>query len=324
MLILTPQDGAAAAAAVDEARAAGVKVIANDRLILDTAVRRLLRDVRQRWGGRGPGPVVDRPGRDHEGQQPLPVRRCRLRQQLLPVPRGRLGAAPAQDRRRHVRDQELEHGRRRSRANPTLTRDQEAAIIGQVTTNWDYGIARSLAEANLLADPGRSRAPSSSWPRTTPPLAPSRKPFAARPGRQLGLRDGPGRRQGVGPAPHRRHPGHDRLQGPRARATAPSPRPWRSSRAARPSTTTTFDNGTIDVPMTRRRSRRGHQGQPPGRADRLGLLPGQRLHRILAGQAITEDQAPFGRLCVPRMGRFDCGGRYWARTSDLTDVNRAL
>ena len=36
VLILTPQDGAAASAAADEAKAAGVSVIANDRLILDT------------------------------------------------------------------------------------------------------------------------------------------------------------------------------------------------------------------------------------------------------------------------------------------------
>jgi putative multiple sugar transport system substrate-binding protein len=36
VLILTPQDGAAAAAAADAARAAGVKVISYDRLILNT------------------------------------------------------------------------------------------------------------------------------------------------------------------------------------------------------------------------------------------------------------------------------------------------
>ena len=36
VLILTPQDGAAAAAAAEEARAAGIKVIAYDRLILNT------------------------------------------------------------------------------------------------------------------------------------------------------------------------------------------------------------------------------------------------------------------------------------------------
>ncbi|MGA2505806.1 MAG: substrate-binding domain-containing protein, partial [Anaerolineales bacterium] len=37
VLIICPQDGAAAAAAVDEAHAAGVKVISYDRLILNTA-----------------------------------------------------------------------------------------------------------------------------------------------------------------------------------------------------------------------------------------------------------------------------------------------
>ena len=36
MIIICPQDGTAAAAAADEARAAGVKVISYDRLILDT------------------------------------------------------------------------------------------------------------------------------------------------------------------------------------------------------------------------------------------------------------------------------------------------
>jgi putative multiple sugar transport system substrate-binding protein len=48
VLILTPQDGAAAAAAAEAARDAGVKVIAYDRLILG---RRLLCDVRQRRRG---------------------------------------------------------------------------------------------------------------------------------------------------------------------------------------------------------------------------------------------------------------------------------
>ncbi|TLN20216.1 substrate-binding domain-containing protein, partial [bacterium] len=33
--------------------------------------------------------------------------------------------------------------------NATLTRDQESKIIGQVTTNWDFTVAKTLAEANL-------------------------------------------------------------------------------------------------------------------------------------------------------------------------------
>ena len=33
----------------------------------------------------------------------------------------------------------------------TLTRDEMAKIIGQVTTNWDFNTAKNLAEANLTA-----------------------------------------------------------------------------------------------------------------------------------------------------------------------------
>ena len=36
-------------------------------------------------------------------------------------------------------------------SKPTLTRDEEAKIIGQTTTNWDFAVAKNLAEANLTA-----------------------------------------------------------------------------------------------------------------------------------------------------------------------------
>ena len=35
--------------------------------------------------------------------------------------------------------------------NPTLTRDQQDRIIGQITTNWDVNTARYLAQSNLMA-----------------------------------------------------------------------------------------------------------------------------------------------------------------------------
>ena len=35
--------------------------------------------------------------------------------------------------------------------NATLTRDQMAKIIGQITTNWDFNTAKNLAESNLTA-----------------------------------------------------------------------------------------------------------------------------------------------------------------------------
>ncbi|MDR1600201.1 MAG: sugar-binding protein [Oscillospiraceae bacterium] len=34
---------------------------------------------------------------------------------------------------------------------PKLTRDQQAAIIGQITTDWDFNVAKSKAEAHLTA-----------------------------------------------------------------------------------------------------------------------------------------------------------------------------
>ena len=52
VLIICPQDGTAAAAAAEEAQAAGVKVISYDRLILRHGCGGLLRDLRQHRGGR--------------------------------------------------------------------------------------------------------------------------------------------------------------------------------------------------------------------------------------------------------------------------------
>ena len=59
-----------------------------------------------------------------------------------------------------------------------LTRDEQAKIIGQITTNWDFNTAKNLAEANLTSPEPRTRARSSSWPRTTAPPAPSPTPSA--------------------------------------------------------------------------------------------------------------------------------------------------
>jgi putative multiple sugar transport system substrate-binding protein len=39
----------------------------------------------------------------------------------------------------------------------TLTRDEQAQIIGQITTNWDFNTAKNLAEANLTAAPAEDK-----------------------------------------------------------------------------------------------------------------------------------------------------------------------
>jgi putative multiple sugar transport system substrate-binding protein len=38
-----------------------------------------------------------------------------------------------------------------------LTRDEQASIIGQITTNWDFNTAKSLAESNLTANGGDAK-----------------------------------------------------------------------------------------------------------------------------------------------------------------------
>jgi putative multiple sugar transport system substrate-binding protein len=59
------------------------------------------------------------------------------------------------------------------KTRPTLTRDEQAKIIGQVTTNWDFNTAKNLAEANLTAATAADKGGCSSWPRMTAPRAPS-------------------------------------------------------------------------------------------------------------------------------------------------------
>ena len=49
----------------------------------------------------------------------------------------------------------------------TLTRDEMAKIIGQVTTNWDLNTAKNLAEANLTVATAADKGKSSSWPQMT-------------------------------------------------------------------------------------------------------------------------------------------------------------
>jgi len=81
-----------------------------------------------------------------------------------------MGKDPAQDRRWHLCHQELEPSRGAA-GKPTLTRDEEGKIIGQVTTNWDFAVAKKIAQDNLTAATAATRARSSSSRRTTAPRA---------------------------------------------------------------------------------------------------------------------------------------------------------
>ena len=147
VLIICPQDGDAAAAAVEEARDAGVKVISYDRLITSTdAVDYYVTFDSVAVGAKQGQYLVD--GASGAGN-PL-----------------YLYAGAASDNNAFlffegawsVLQPKIADGtfviKNSSEAmalqdKATLTRDEMSKIIGQVTTNWDFNTAKNLAEANL-------------------------------------------------------------------------------------------------------------------------------------------------------------------------------
>ena len=149
VLIICPQDGTAAAAAAEAARAAGVKVISYDRLIRDTeAVDYYVTFDSIAVGAAQAQYLVDKATGTGN---PL-----------------YLYAGAASDNNAflffegawNVLQPKIADGtfviKNSSEAialqgTATLTRDEMSKIIGQVTTNWDFNTAKNLAEANLTA-----------------------------------------------------------------------------------------------------------------------------------------------------------------------------
>jgi putative multiple sugar transport system substrate-binding protein len=149
VLIICPHDGNAAAAAVEEARAAGVKVISYDRLITGTeAVDYYVTFDSVAVGAKQGQYLADRASGTGN---PL-----------------YLYAGAATDNNAflffegawNVLQPKIADGtfviKNSSEAvalqgKATLTRDEMSKIIGQITTNWDFNTAKNLAEANLTA-----------------------------------------------------------------------------------------------------------------------------------------------------------------------------
>jgi putative multiple sugar transport system substrate-binding protein len=149
VLIITPQDGTAAAAAVEEAKKAGVKVISYDRLVLNTdavdyyvtfdsnavgaAQAQYLIDKAQGTGN----PLYLYAGAASDNNAFLFFEGAweKLQPKIADgtfVIKNSSEAVGLKDK-------------------PTLTRDEESKIIGQITTNWDFNTAKNLAESNLTA-----------------------------------------------------------------------------------------------------------------------------------------------------------------------------
>ncbi|QPC85118.1 sugar-binding protein [Phototrophicus methaneseepsis] len=147
VLIITPHDGDAAAAAAEAASAAGVTVISYDRLITNTDAV----DYYVTFDSVAVGEAQAQYLVDHAEGQGNPLY---------------LYAGAASDNNAflffegawNVLQPKIADGTfyivNSSEAialqdQPELGRDQFAQIIGQITTNWDFNTAKNLAEANL-------------------------------------------------------------------------------------------------------------------------------------------------------------------------------
>jgi putative multiple sugar transport system substrate-binding protein len=169
VIIITPQDGTAAAAAAEAAKAADVKVISYDRLIRDTdAVNYYVTFDSLAVGAQQAQYLVD----NAEGTgNPL-----------------YLYAGAASDNNAFIFFQGAWEVLQPKIADGTfviknsseaealsgkadLSRDELAQIIGQITTNWDFNTAKNLAEANLTATTAEDKVMSSSWLRMMEPPA---------------------------------------------------------------------------------------------------------------------------------------------------------
>jgi len=149
VLIICPQDGTAAAAAADEANKAGAKVISYDRLIRETASV----DYYVTFDSVAVGAQQAQYLVDHAKGQGNPLylyAGAASDNNAFVFFQGAWGVLQPKiaDGTFVIKNSSEAVG---LQAKATLTRDEEAKIIGQVTTNWDFNTAKNLAEANLTA-----------------------------------------------------------------------------------------------------------------------------------------------------------------------------
>lgn len=155
VLIICPQDGSAAAAAAEAAREAGVTVISYDRLITDTeavdyyvtfdsvavgeAQAQYLADKATGTGN----PLYLYAGAATDNNAFLFFEGAWNVLQPLVAD----GTFVIKNSSEAVALQ----------GKATLTRDEMSNIIGQITTNWDFNVAKNLAEANLTVAPAEDK-----------------------------------------------------------------------------------------------------------------------------------------------------------------------
>jgi putative multiple sugar transport system substrate-binding protein len=147
VLIICPQDSTAAAAAAEAARAAGVKVVSYDRLITDTeAVDYYVTFDSISVGELQGGYLVDKATGEGNPLY-LYAGAATDNNAFLFFEGGWNALQPKIADGTFVIKNSSKAVALQDKA--TLTRDEMGDIIGQITTNWDFDDAKSLAEANL-------------------------------------------------------------------------------------------------------------------------------------------------------------------------------
>jgi putative multiple sugar transport system substrate-binding protein len=149
VIIITPHDGSAAAAAAEAARAAGVKVISYDRLILDTdAVDYYVTFDSNAVGAAQGQYLVDKASGTGNPLYLYAGAATDNNAFLFFEGAWNVLQPKIADGTFVIKNSSVAEG---LQDKAELTRDEMADIIGQITTDWDFNTAKNLAEANLTA-----------------------------------------------------------------------------------------------------------------------------------------------------------------------------
>jgi putative multiple sugar transport system substrate-binding protein len=149
VIILCPQDGTAAAAAAQAARDAGVKMIAYDRLIMDTNAVDFIVTFDQKSVGTAQGQYLVDKATGTGNPLYLYAGAASDNNAFLFFEGAWEVLQPKIADGTFVIKNSAEAVAAKDKA--TLTHEEQAAIIGKITTDWKFDVAKNLAEANLTS-----------------------------------------------------------------------------------------------------------------------------------------------------------------------------
>ncbi|HEY4690759.1 MAG TPA: sugar-binding protein [Anaerolineae bacterium] len=156
VIIICPQDASAAAAAAEAARQAGVKVISYDRLIRDTdAVDYYVTFDSIEVGASWSRYLINKAGSTQGNNLYLYAGAASDNNAFIFFEGAWEAIQPKIADGTFVIKNSSEAVALQDKKD--LTRDEMARIIGQITTDWKFDVAKNLAEANLTAAPAADK-----------------------------------------------------------------------------------------------------------------------------------------------------------------------